>query len=52
MENLVEQNLKAGTTRLINGMNRSSEIYYYKLYTDKFQKLKNDLSKIRKVKAV
>ena len=41
VENLVEQNLKAGSYEIeFNGMNRSSGIYYYKLYTDKFQETK------------
>ena len=41
VENLVNQKLQAGSYETeFNGVNRSSGIYYYKIYTDKFQETK------------
>ncbi len=41
VDNLVNENLKAGSYEIeFNGVNKASGIYYYKIYTDKFQETK------------
>lgn len=41
VENLVSQDLKAGSYEMeFNGSNKSSGIYYYKIYTEKYQETK------------
>ncbi len=38
IENIVYENLKAGSYEVeFNGVNKSSGIYYYKVYTEKYQ---------------
>jgi hypothetical protein len=41
VDNLVNQDLKAGSYEMeFNGLNKSSGIYYYKIFTDKYQETK------------